>query len=78
MLKKNVDHIIKATKDRLVYHSVTISESSEKGFRELLDKFEDADFNTASDSLTDAIYKLLLSFGVPDLAAYRCSWKWSD
>jgi len=78
MLEKNIEHIMDATGSRLVYHSIELTDDSKSSFYDLLKGFTDEDFDKVTDELTEAIYKFLISLGVPDLLAYRCSWKWSD
>jgi len=78
MNKKNIKWIVDATKNRLRYHNISLIEKDIAWLESSIGVYTDSDFKEVSDTLTQDIYQTLLSFGVSDIVAFRCSWKWSD
>lgn len=75
--EEHVIHIVEPILSRLSeYHKVYLSDTQVEELKNCISLFKEPDFEKASDALTEAIYNKLKEFGVDDITAKRCSWKW--
>lgn len=77
--EEHVIRIVEPILSRLSeYHKIDLSDKQVEELKNCIRLFKEPDFEKASDALTEAIYNKLKEFGVDDITAKRCSWKWSD
>lgn len=77
--EEHVIHIVEPILSRLSeHHKINLSDTQVEELKNCISLFKEPDFEKASDVLTEAIYNKLKEFGVDDITAKRCSWKWSD
>jgi len=78
MDENKITFIIDETKNRLTFHDIYMSGEQIEELKSCIRQFDNIDYDKATNPLCDAIFEKLSSFGISEIPARRCSWKWSD